>query len=353
MQTINYGIHRDYLQSWGLTEALREIFQNFIDYGEYEIDKAYSEDITHVVLKNEYCPKDLEFLAIGKSIKHGEQSIGKHGEGLKMAMLIFLRENLDFFIDTPFGRLEPFWETQPHIGETLAINIDGDFIDNKFTVAFQIPTELYETFIKDIIQPTDKIFTYPTYGSIVDRPKGNLYAGGLFVCNLPNLSKAYDILPKELTLDRDRKMPKSFDVSYKTSKINEAHAEWTFEDQNYSDTQYVSNIPKEKLSQVKAREVQGKVEFFVPAFNKEEGKEVLTQITNESLKETLHKHSFFSKAVKGIKNYIASKLGVKDLLIQFRNKYCYNDDARRDFDIILERLGIELNIDSEKSDLIF
>lgn len=353
MQTINYGIHRDYLQSWGLTEALREIFQNFIDYGEYEI-KAEDQvtvleekKLTFVSISNDYIPTDLSFLAIGKSIKHQEQSIGKHGEGLKMAMLIFLREDLDISIATPIGVIKPAWERQKHIGETLALDIFEPLEDYpKFTIEFIIPTELYETYIKDIIQPIDKLFTYPMYGSIVDRPKGNLYSGGLFVCHLSNLSKAYDILPKELSLDRDRKVPKSFDVSYKTSKINEAQAKWDFTDQNYSDTQYISWVPKEQLSKVKAREVQGKVEFFTPAFNKEEGKEVLTQITNESIKETLIKHSFFSKAVKGIKNYIASKLGVKDLLISFRSKYCYNDDARRDFDIILERLGIELNIDS-------
>lgn len=126
MKTINYGIHRDYLSSWGLKEALREIFQNFIDYGEYNIvTESCLDEFIYVSLDNKYNPTDLEFLAIGKSIKHGDQSIGKHGEGLKMAMLIFLRENLEIWIDTQLGRLKPIWNNQDHIGETLAINVDN------------------------------------------------------------------------------------------------------------------------------------------------------------------------------------------------------------------------------------
>lgn len=190
------------------------------------------------------------------------------------------------------------------------------------------------------------------YGSIVNRDKGNLYSGGLFVCNLPNLSKAYDILPNELSLDRDRKLPKAFDVSYKTSKINEAEAKWEFTDQNYDDTKYITYIPKHQLGTIKAREVQGNVEFFTPMVNTITKEVEMKQITNDSIKEQLVKHSFFSKAVKGIKNYIASKLGVKDLLISFRSKYCYNDESRRDFDIILERLGIELDLSKVESDYI-
>jgi hypothetical protein len=34
---IEYGFGREYLSSWTLKEALREVFQNYIDYGDYDI----------------------------------------------------------------------------------------------------------------------------------------------------------------------------------------------------------------------------------------------------------------------------------------------------------------------------
>ena len=33
---IKYGISKNYLPNWGIQEALREIFQNFLDFGEYK-----------------------------------------------------------------------------------------------------------------------------------------------------------------------------------------------------------------------------------------------------------------------------------------------------------------------------
>ena len=80
-----------------------------------------------------------------------------------------------------------------------------------------------------------------------------------------------------------------------------------------------------------------------------ETKEIL--ITNQSMKEHLKQQSFFQKAINGIKNFIASKFGIKELLVKFRNKHCYNEEAKRDFDIILDKLGITL--DDTSDELIF
>ena len=51
-QVINYGIGRKYLSHWGINEALREIMQNFMDYGEYKV--TYNKN--DICISNSYIP---------------------------------------------------------------------------------------------------------------------------------------------------------------------------------------------------------------------------------------------------------------------------------------------------------
>ena len=37
---INYFISENYIPDWTVQDAIREIYQNFIDYGEYSVTKA-------------------------------------------------------------------------------------------------------------------------------------------------------------------------------------------------------------------------------------------------------------------------------------------------------------------------
>ncbi len=345
MKTIQYGIGKEYLKDWSIQDALREIYQNFLDFGEYtEVISPFESDKVRVIIFNKYLPEGLEFLRIGNSVKHNNNAIGKHGEGLKMAYLIMLREKLQMTITTGNQLIYSHWHKQPEIGETLSLGIKtiNKEVDG-FEVMFTCPKELFTEFHDNIITDNDIIFSDSYHGDIVNKPKGNLYSGKLFVCNVKNLSKAYNLRPEHLHLDRDRKVPGSFETSYHTSKINEAEGKLNFVDTNYSDTQYIERIPEPLLKTVKAREIAGKVEFIAKVINPETNQEEEMMITNHSIKETLKKHSMFDKAIKGIKNFIASKLGIKDLLLAFRVKHCNNTESRADFDLLLERLGIDLS----------
>ena len=51
-QVINYGIGRKYLSHWGINEALREIMQNFMDYGECKV--TYNKN--DICISNSYIP---------------------------------------------------------------------------------------------------------------------------------------------------------------------------------------------------------------------------------------------------------------------------------------------------------
>ena len=346
---VNYGIGENYLKDWGIQEALREIYQNFIDYGTFTqkigtVVKYNDINYVTVTLSNEFKPDNFSFLKIGESQKDDkENSIGQHGEGLKMAFLIFLR--LNYFIELKGNnhKIRPIWQEQPILGTTLALKFKPFESNSNFYVGFTIPKSEFDYFNNNLIKKKDIIYSNSYHGDIVDKPIGNIYSGKLFVCNLKNIKKSYNFPPARLKLDRDRKVPGSFEVSYHSSKINEAQAEINFVDQNYDDYRHVSHIPKSYYPSIRARAVGENIEFIAKVVDKEtnETKEVL--ITNQSIKEHLKQQSFFQKAINGIKNFIASKFGIKELLIKFRNKHCYSEEAKRDFDIILTKLGITLD----------
>lgn len=70
MAIISYGITPNYLKHWGINQALREIFQNFIDYGHYNISTDNVEDsLIKVTITNDWTPENLNFLYLGESDK--------------------------------------------------------------------------------------------------------------------------------------------------------------------------------------------------------------------------------------------------------------------------------------------
>lgn len=332
--TINYGIHKNYLSHWNISHALREIIQNFLDYGEYEtrtFQFELDENKIVVEISNDYNPTDLNFLAIGLSIKQNVGSRGKYGEGLKMALLIFAREGKYIEVQANGKFILPTFQNT-EIGDTLCLKICDMEHNDKFTIRFEIEKDIWEAFIANIITEKDIIYDDKYYGRIVDKEIGNIYCGGLFVKKVDNLTKAYDINPSFMSLDRDRMMPSSFDVSYASSKINSSYGKLSIKDLNYSDTQYIEKIPIEIKRQIKPVAVGNTIAFTY----KDKGKTVI--INNDNAKHILTKDSFFSKILKRLRNYLAKQLGVYELLVEFQKKHIHNEEAKQEFEIILERL---------------
>ena len=190
IKIINYGIGENYLKDWGIQEALREIYQNFIDYGAFTqkigtVIKYNGIDYVNVILSNDFKPDNFSFLKIGESQKEDkENSIGQHGEGLKMAFLIFLR--LSYFIELKANnhKIRPIWKEQPILGTTLALKFKPFESNSKFYVGFTIPKSDFDYFNNNLIKKKDIIYSNEYHGDIIDKPVGNIYSGKLFVCNL-------------------------------------------------------------------------------------------------------------------------------------------------------------------------
>ena len=113
---IKFGMSEDYVPNWGVVQAIREIYQNFIDYGEFSVQiDQINDSHSSVRITNDFSPENWEFLKIGFS-KKGDGAIGKHGEGLKLAGLIFLREKRMFRISTPIGRADAAFYEDDQLG---------------------------------------------------------------------------------------------------------------------------------------------------------------------------------------------------------------------------------------------
>ncbi len=331
---IYYGFGKDYLPNWGLQQALREIYQNFLDYGDYSESVTTEGDISTVSLVNDWKPTSLDFLRIGNSRKEGTNAIGKHGEGIKMAFFILERERFKSAIFTDKYVIHPEFYNDQEIGECFCLVYEEhETVDKKFTVKFDCPTNVFIQFKNNLIIENDILFSHE-YGDIVDKDKGNIYAGGLFVVKVDNMNNAYNIKPRYLPLDRDRSVPRSFDVSYYSSKINSAHGQLiSLKTLSHTDNLYIDDIPVPVKEKIQPKIIGNTVEF---TYQDEDGEDKV--ITNDNAKELLKRDNFFAAAVKKLKVFIAKQLGLYDLLLEFKEKHVHSTDAIADFELILERV---------------
>lgn len=343
---IHYGFGKDYLKNWSINEALREIYQNFLDYGNFnEIVKKKGNNVI-VSVFNDWSPESLDFLRIGNSNKDGINTIGKHGEGLKMAFLILSRDGLDSKIFTNKYIVYPSYYIDNEIGECFCLKyVEHKIPNKKFTIQFECNKEIYNNFRNNIITENDIIFKHNFYGDIVNKNKGNIYSGGLYVSNVNNLKYAYNIKPEYLPLDRDRSVPRTFDVNWNCSKILEAYGKFNAEDTTHSDTEYITKVPDDIKKDFKPILVNGNIEFEIKT-NSGETK----LVNNDNIKNTLKNDNFFSKAIKKLKMFLVKQLGLYEMLLEFRDKHIHSIDALNDFEIILEKLENK-NI-TEKHDTI-
>lgn len=364
---IHYGFGMDYLPNWGVQQALREIYQNFLDYGDYtETTFNEHEALTTVILKNHCNPDNLEFLRIGNSQKGGKIAIGKHGEGVKMAFLVLQRAGFASTIYTPKYKVVPSTYVDEEIGTCFCMKYVQEEQEG-FSIKFTCPADDFKLFKYNLITAKDIIYTDRVWGSIVNKEKGKIYSGGLFVAEFKGMTHAYDIRPDRLPLDRDRSVPGSFDVTWATCNINGSYGKFQAKDLGNTDTLYLNDVPEEAVKEFKPILVGKEVNFTYEAdeviqeeelvFNEETNEEEVVLVdrvvkvekvlATESIKNALKGHSFFANAIKKLKRTLTSQMGLNDLLVEYKKKHVYGTEATHDFNLILERAGIEVEQESD------
>lgn len=295
---IKFGISENYVSNWGVVQAIREIYQNFIDYGEFNVViNKITENHSSVRISNDFKPDSWEFLKIGFS-KKKDGSIGQHGEGLKLAGLVFKRNDKMFRIYSTIGRADAAYYEDDKLGTCYGLSI-SDMTSNKFEVYFEADTEDIEIFKEGYIQSND-VLHKSHYGNIVNKKAGNIYVGGLYVCRLNGLKYALDFKPSFVSLGRDRDVPSTWDMEYYTNQIiNSCSKNLEFKASDINNREFnAGNIPHE-LS-----------EKFKPVYSDEgeiQMKSGKTIVTDEYTIKKLTKNPVVAKKVERLKYTVTFK----------------------------------------------
>lgn len=262
-------ISTGYVPDWGIVEAMREIFQNALDneISNPENVMGWSFEDGTIRVSNKTSKLKVESLLLGCSTKTNDKNtIGKWGEGYKIAFMVLLRNNKKIkvynygarevwdvklvkskryngqLITTVFVDKEPVWRKIPEAD--LIIEVSG-ITDDEYKMIQQKNLHLREDTVKN--------FNCKDIGSILldESERGNIYVKGLYITNLDRLVYGYNFEPSVIDLDRDRRMINAFDIQWQSSRLWIKAGQTSEEllnkaldliENNEFDTSYVSNI---------------------------------------------------------------------------------------------------------------
>lgn len=207
------SLSRHYVSDWGLVEAVREILQNAIDNGDYEITmQSHGLTITN---HNTTIPSST--LVLGNSSKRDDkEAVGQYGEGYKLALLVLLRNGYQVIVENGAEIWTPDFVYSDSFGcEVLSISSEISTNGNK-DLSFIISglsqyelNELKNTFLDLQMEASGSdLDTLSTkYGEIIKNPEfaGKMYVNGLPIYTDNDFKFGYNFKPEFVTLDRDRK----------------------------------------------------------------------------------------------------------------------------------------------------
>lgn len=237
MRKYELSLSRDYVPSWTVVDAVRELFQNALDQQTTvkgnEMFFNYDEENQTLYIGNKSSVLNVETLLLGTSTKRNDpNTIGQFGEGYKIATLVLTRlgkkvvfynygnkevwlprfvkakryngaEILTFFVDPKF-----FWQKVPD--NNLTITVDNITLDEYQDI---VDSNLH-------CQDVGKV-TKSEFGRILhdEKYKGKVFVNGLFVYNYNKYDYGYDFKPQYIKIDRDRKLADSFELEWLSSKM--------------------------------------------------------------------------------------------------------------------------------------
>lgn len=235
MSKIELTLAPNYVPTWTLVDAVRELFQNALDQQKQNSENEASwhyDDVTGVLtISNATSKLTAASLLLGQTTKADDKStIGQFGEGYKIATLVLLREgkNVVFYnygarevwrprfvksrrfgtdILTFFIEKKAIWEKVP--SADLVIAIDGISADEYYDQI--VPSNLHLRSDFEVIEETE-------YGDVLNLA-GKVFVNGLYVCDYEPYTYGYNFKPEHIRLDRDRKMVNDFDLRWMASKM--------------------------------------------------------------------------------------------------------------------------------------
>lgn len=241
-----------YVPDWGKWEAFRELMQNVIDrhnvYDAAEIIFTYNPIQQRITIGNKLSCLERSTLVLGETSKTNDGvSIGKYGEGYKLALLVLLRLGVRVRIRTA----NEIWAPEIKFSEQFQTDlltikvIDARMSDALLFELDGITPEDYRNFQQKCLfinPPVNKIVT-PIGNILLDEQlRGQVFVEGLHVCTFIKDDKVrygYDMKANHIDLDRDRKKVSAYnllwevgimfaglDATYATMIFNLQKEEW-------------------------------------------------------------------------------------------------------------------------------
>lgn len=230
-------ISTNYVPDWGYIEAFRELFQNAIDneIENPENKMEFSYDNKTILISNKTSILEIDSLLLGNSTKKDDKNtIGKHGEGYKIAFMVLLREGKKVKVYN-YGKRE-IWEARLVKSKRFNGQLIPTIFVQKEAIWKKVPNNNLIIEVADIsesefneikkknlnIQDNVEYTEVDGYGKIltdIEKEAGNIYVKGLFICNSDKLKYGYDFEPHLISLDRDRRLMSDFNIQWNCSCI--------------------------------------------------------------------------------------------------------------------------------------
>ena len=212
----------DYVLSWGIWEAVRELLQNAIDQhtedAQSDVVFEYDPSEQRLTVGATNCTLEPKTLLLGASTKAcNRQAIGQFGEGYKLALLVLARASYEVIVRNGAEVWKPAFEfSDEYRSSVLTVSrykaeepTDGVFFDIR-DVSQDDYAKVTERYIPGV--PLNRIL-------YEDHLRKRVFVSGLFVCEVEELEYGYNFGPDRLLLDRDRGMASHWDISYEASRL--------------------------------------------------------------------------------------------------------------------------------------
>jgi len=183
---IVYPVSINYRRHWGLWESIREIVQNAMDAGEYEIIQEEDD----LVIRDYGKGLQVRHLLFGVSEKP-KGSRGQFGEGLKIALIVLKREGYDVEIKTK--GLEIRCDVATLEGEKVLVlkyRKNGlDFRGTEVKIKGYRGSTFQDNFVngnKDVVHESKE------FGQIIRENPPRLYVKDIYIQDLDNAAFSYN-----------------------------------------------------------------------------------------------------------------------------------------------------------------
>ena len=286
MSRFELSLSQNYIQSWTVVEAIRELFQNALDQQIVQPDNEmffdYSSTSNTLTVGNKLSALDIRSLLLGESTKREDKrTIGQFGEGYKLALLVLCRLGKEVTIYN-YAKRETW---HPKIVQSrrygtgiLVVDVDTKFIwsrvpDNNLTFEIQgITSDEYLEITKANLHlhPPEDIISLAEGDVLLEECfRGEVFVNGLYVSKT-DLHFGYNFHPKYIELDRDRRLIPDFNLSwtlgclwrnYDNPEFVASHLMHGYPDFKYYHSEYLSKNSCDATSQAayeKFQSVYGK-----------------------------------------------------------------------------------------------